>query len=108
LRSEILEETRKSMIRNFLEIIVLDELRTSSPLSGYDFVDFVRKKFDVLVSPGTVYSVLYSMERKGLIKNEGDARKRTYTLTDKGKETINTILNSKEEIHMYLRCCIGG
>jgi DNA-binding PadR family transcriptional regulator len=108
LKSETLEEMQKSMIRNFLDTIILAELRKSSPLSGYDVMDFIHKKFDALISSGTVYSLLYSMERKGLIKSEETGRKRVYRLTDKGRETINTILNSKEKIHMCLGTIIGG
>jgi len=102
LKSEILEETRKSMVRNFLDIIVLAELRNSSPLSGYDVIDFVYKKFDALISSGTVYSLLYSMERKGLIEGELTGGKRVYVLTDKGTNAINALLKSKEEIQRFL------
>jgi len=102
LKSEILEETRKSMVRNFLDIIVLAELRNSSPLSGYDVIDFVHKKFDALISSGTVYSLLYSMERKGLIEGEMTGGKRVYMLTDKGTNAINALSKSKEEIQRFL------
>jgi len=108
LENETLEEMQKSMVRNFLDTILLAELKKSSPLSGYDAMNFIHKKFDALISPGTVYSLLYSMERKGLIKSETTDRKREYTLTGKGRETINTILNSKEKIHRCLRFIIGG
>ena len=102
MKSEILEETQKSMVRNFLDIIVLAELRNSSPLSGYDVIDFVYKKFDALISSGTVYSLLYSMERKGLIEGELTGGKRVYVLTDKGTNAINALLKSKEEIQRFL------
>lgn len=102
MKSEILEETRKSMVRNFLDIIVLAELRNSSPLSGYDVIDFVHKKFDALISSGTVYSLLYSMERKGLIEGEMTGGKRVYMLTDKGTNAINALSKSKEEIQRFL------
>jgi DNA-binding PadR family transcriptional regulator len=102
LKSEILEEIQKSMIKNFLDIIVLAELRKSSPLSGYDVLDFIHKKFDVLISSGTIYSLLYSMERKGLIEGELTEGKRVYVLTDKGTNAINALLKSKEEIQRFL------
>jgi DNA-binding PadR family transcriptional regulator len=90
------------MVRNFLDIIVLAELRNSSPLSGYDAIDFVHKKFDVLINSGTIYSLLHSMERKGLIEGELTEGKRVYVLTDKGTNAINALLKSKEEIQRFL------
>jgi DNA-binding PadR family transcriptional regulator len=44
------------------------------------------------LSSGTVYSLLYALERKGLIEGAWKERKRAYSLTDKGKGTIETIL----------------
>ena len=90
------------MIKNFLDIIVLAELRKSSPLSGYDILDRIHKKFAVLISSGTIYSLLYSMERKGLIEGESTYGKRVYTLTDKGTNAISTFLKSKGELQRFL------
>lgn len=102
MKGEIVEETEKSMIKNFLDIIVLAELRKSSPLSGYDVLELIHKKFDVLISSGTVYSLLYSMERKGLIEGESTEGKRVYALTEKGTEAISGFLKSKEELQRFL------
>ncbi len=58
---------------------------------GYELLSYIHKSFDPFLSPATVYSVLYSMERKGYIKARGDARKRVYSITPKGKRVIQTI-----------------
>jgi DNA-binding PadR family transcriptional regulator len=96
------------MVKNFLDVIILTELRNANPIGGYDIMDFVQKKFGFLVSSGTVYSMLYSMERKGLIKCAGAQTKRVYALTEKGSEKIIALLNSKEEIQRFMGICIGG
>ena len=108
LGSKILKEMQRYMVKNFLDIIILAELRNANPMSGYDIMDFVQKKFGFLVSSGTVYSMLYSMERKGLIKCAGTQAKRVYALTEKGSEKIVALLNSKEEIQKFMGICIGG
>jgi DNA-binding PadR family transcriptional regulator len=108
LESKILKEMQRSMVKFFLDIIILAELRNSDPVSGYDVMDFVHKKFGFLISPGTVYSVLYSMERKGLIKCAGIQTKRVYALNEKGAEKIDALSNSKEEIQRFMGVCIGG
>jgi DNA-binding PadR family transcriptional regulator len=102
LQSEILKEMKRSMVTNFLDTIILAELKNSAPLSGYDVLDFVYKKFGFLISPGTIYALLYAMERKGLVKGSYAQTKRVYTLTDKGTETIHVILRSKDEIQRFI------
>jgi DNA-binding PadR family transcriptional regulator len=108
LKSKILKEMQRDIVKNFLYIIVLVKLGNSRPLSGYDVIGFVHKKFDVLISSGTIYSLLYSIERKGLIKGESDNRRRVYTLTDKGAATVNTILNLKSEIQRLIGNCFSN
>jgi DNA-binding PadR family transcriptional regulator len=102
LQSEILKEMKRTMVTNFLDTIILAELKNSSPLSGYDLLDFVYKKFGFLISPGTIYALLYAMERKGLVNGSYSQTKRVYTLTDKGTETIHAILRSKDEIRKFI------
>lgn len=102
MQSEVLKEMKRSMVARFLDTIVLAELKNSSPLSGYDLIEFVYRKFGFLISPGTVYALLYSMERKELVNGACVQTKRVYTLTDKGKETIEAILKSKEELQRFI------
>ena len=107
MQSKVLKEMKRSMVTSFLDTIILVELRNSSPLSGYDIMGFVHKKFGFLISPGTAYALLYSMERKGLVKGACAQTKRTYTLTDKGTETIDAILESKDEIQMFMKTILA-
>lgn len=78
-------------------MLILMELRKHS-MSGYDIIAFVHNKFRMLMSSGTVYSHLYFLERKGLIKGEWAQRKKVYTLTEHGKETANAFLKMKEKV----------
>jgi len=79
----------------------LAELR-NGPLSGYDVIAFIHNKFRLLVSSGTVYSLLYSLERDGLIAGSWSQRKRVYKLTDKGEETIKAIMNANDRIQYLM------
>ncbi len=97
----MLKNMHERIVKNFMDIIVLAELRNSS-LSGYDVISFIHNKFHLLVSSGTVYSLLYSMERKGLIEGKWNERKRVYKLTDKGEKTINSILSANDKIQMFV------
>jgi len=103
MEKETSEELRWRFIARFLDVLILGALR-EKPMSGYDFVGLTSKKFYVNMSPGIIYSTLYSMERKGLIEGGDQKRKRctssrrVYMLTPKGKETLNNIVETKEEI----------
>ena len=99
--ARVLRDMQERMIKNFMDVIVMTELRIG-PLSGYDVISYINSKFNVLMSSGTVYSFLYSLERNGLVEGVWKERKRTYELTDKGEETITTILGAQEKIKAFL------
>ena len=94
--SRFYRNMHRRIIRNFLDVLILTELRKGS-LSGYDVITFVHEKFHLLVSSGTVYSMLYSLERNGLIVGALMQRKRVYRLTDEGKRTIKRIMSASDE-----------
>ena len=97
MESEILMKMNRRAVTNFLDVLILLKLRNSS-FSGYDIISYIHKRFDMLISSGTVYSCLYHLERDGLIKGELVQRKRVYMLTENGRETVKTILGMKDKI----------
>jgi len=101
LEAEVLRKMYKRLVKSFLDVLVLSELR-NGPMSGYDVIAFIHNKYRLLVSSGTVYSLLYSLERDGLIEGRWNQRKRVYILTDKGEKSIEAILRSNEKIKGFL------
>jgi DNA-binding PadR family transcriptional regulator len=81
----------RRIIKNFMDIIVLKHLKNNHPVSGYDVIKYFRKKFHMLPSSGTVYSLLYSLERENLIKGSMNQRKRMYKLTDEGEKFLRDV-----------------
>ena len=102
-----MENLRRRTIKTFMDILILAELQ-DKPLSGYDIISLIHRKFNVLVSSGTVYSLLYSLERKGLVTADMDHRKRVYTLTEKGKQTLETVGRANEEINSLVQNLISS
>ena len=88
-------------------MLILGELQ-DKPLSGYDIIGLIHKRFNVLVSSGTVYSLLYSLERDGMIAADVDTRKRVYTLTDKGQKILETVGRANGEINGLVQNLISG
>lgn len=101
LEREVLKNMHERLLKNFMDVLIMARL-TNNSVSGYDVIAYVHKKFGFLISSGTVYSLLYSMERDGLIKGKRINRKRTYTLTDKGEETIKVVQNANDEVQNFV------
>ena len=57
---------------------------TSAP----DIISVIKNRYNVRISPGTVYPIIYELERNGRIKRLPNRIKKIYTLTEKGKELI--------------------
>jgi DNA-binding PadR family transcriptional regulator len=85
-----LKKLNQRVIREFLDIIVLGKLQDGN-LSGYDIIIYLNSRFQTVVSSGTIYSLLYSMERKGLIEGVWDERKRAYKLTEEGGRMLDDL-----------------
>src|SRR3990172_10522652 len=102
VESGILKEFQRSILKNFLDTVVMVKLKACGPLSGYDLMEYVQQKYGILISSGTVYSLLYSLERKGLLKGDCSSGKRLYALTEEGLKAIESILNSREEIKRFV------
>jgi len=88
---EILYQLRKRLITTFLDLVILYRIEAISSSTGYAVRDHIYRKFNILLSPGTVYSALYSMEREGLVKGEWKGRKRVYHITPEGQEVRKII-----------------
>ena len=103
---ENVKKLQKRVIKSFLDVFILAEVRERA-LSGYDIVSLLRKKFDVYFSPGTVYSLLFSLERNGLVTGNMNSRKRVYALTEKGEQTLKTVAKANGKILNLLSDMLG-
>ncbi len=99
--ARIIKKMHERVIKTFLDTIIMTELQ-NGPISGYDVISYIHNKFGFLVSSGTVYSLLYSLERNSLVEGIWVERKRVYKLTPKGAKTIVTILNSHDKIKSFM------
>ncbi len=68
-----------------LKLVILDLLRT--PNHGYGIMASLEETYKIKISTGTVYPILASLRRSGLIKvaEEGRRKRKTYVITDKGE-----------------------
>ena len=99
--ARIIKKMHERVIKSFMDTIIMAELQNGA-ISGYDVITYIHTKFGFLVSSGTVYSLLYSLERNGLVEGVWIERKRVYKLTEKGARTIEAILNSQDKIRSFM------
>lgn len=100
-KNKIDQYIQQRITKDFMDILILSEL-SQAPLSGYDIISMLYRKFNLSISPGTVYSTLYALERRGLIRGGEYRRKRVYILTRRGEEFIRVILSMRENIELLL------
>lgn len=90
-------EQNHYLVKALLDLIILCML-DNEPKCGYEIIAVVHIKFGVLLSPGTVYPLLYSMERKNLLEISLKDRKKLYSLTTRGKERTTKLLTSYQKM----------
>jgi DNA-binding PadR family transcriptional regulator len=98
--AQIIAKMNERIIKNFLDLIILNELR-NGPFSGYDIISYIHNKYQLLISSGTIYSLLYSLERSNLVAGVWTERKRTYQLTKRGAHVIEIVLTANPEIRSF-------
>lgn len=96
-------------IRMNREIFLLS-LLMEGDFCGYDLIKKIFIKWDVLLSQGTVYPVLYSFEEEGVLHAEfarGDMRTKIYSLTPDGRtvaqKMVEDFIKAMEHIHSLIK-----
>jgi DNA-binding PadR family transcriptional regulator len=101
VRAEFKLETSLDLrlINDFMDIIILKLIRKNSGSNGYKLSKLVHRDYNLLVSAGTIYSVVYSLERHGFIKGCQEGRGRGYKLTKEGENFFSKISMGNELNH---------
>jgi len=105
-KEKVCNQLRKRTVKNFMDILILSEL-AKAPMSGYDVITSIFERFNFLPSSGTVYSLLYALEREGLIRGEWSGRRRIYLLTSKGEEMVEMTMMSHAGIESVMTKIFG-
>ncbi len=107
ITSEIDREVRRRFIKSFIHTIILDFL-VESEMSGYDLRGAVYKKFNIVMSPGSIYPTLDSLESKGLIRpDKKTARKKKYTITKEGFLYLDAAIESYDRSYSLFKSYAG-
>lgn len=71
-------------------------------MSVANIIRDVKEKYDIHISPGTVYPIIYKMEREGYIEKIPKSSKRIYVLTAKGRNQIATSKLNNDLMHSLI------
>jgi len=84
---KIEDKMKIRLIKEFLDLLILRRLM-DAPSSGHDLMQFIIRKYMVYLSPGIIYSTLYSLEREGFVEAKSHVKKRVYSISGKGESLI--------------------
>ncbi|MEM1555852.1 MAG: PadR family transcriptional regulator [Candidatus Bathyarchaeia archaeon] len=101
-KDDINKIIQRRFFRNFIDLLILYEIYKTPFIGGYDIIVAFQKRFRSSISPGTIYSILYKLEREGLIRGKNRGRKRIYTLTTKGEKLLKESFKVQENIKLIL------
>lgn len=96
MNEKILKKIKIQSVKSLMDIILL-AITNDGPITGYDAIGYIHEKYGVMMSAGTVYSHLYSLERHGLVTGNSNEKARIFTLTENGKKILNTAKENVSE-----------
>jgi DNA-binding MarR family transcriptional regulator len=100
------QETTETFVKNNLEIITLC-LLSKNPMCGYDVIKTISQQLHCFLSQGTVYPLLYSLEKEKILKVEKNAKAKIYSLTEEGKKIVGKKIDEFKTIYMHMLGLIG-
>ena len=108
MEAEVCTRVKDKCVKNALDLIILALLEDRPwGLSGYDFIGLIHNFFGIMVSPGTLYPVLFSLQKQGLVHVEFRGKKRVYYPALKGKKNVESLINSfidaNNQLNEFLR-----
>jgi PadR family transcriptional regulator PadR len=80
-------KTLENFVKKHLEVVILS-LMLKAPMCGYELIRRIYQGYYTFLSQGTVYPMLYAMQKHGFLKmvESKNPRSKVYALTEKGKE----------------------
>jgi len=88
-------------VKDYLDIVVL-ALIASKPMCGIDIQAIVHRKFNVLLSPGTIYPLLHRLKKEGLLECEYKVKKKVYKPAKGNEVNIQNILDKHRLANEFL------
>jgi len=85
-------DLRKKALLGIIDILILNWIK-KQPICGQDIRDRIKGEFTISIGPGTLYPILYNLQKKGFIESKLYNKKRMYFLTKEGKTASIKVKN---------------
>ena len=103
---QLLKKLQEKIVNDFLDLIILAKLQ-EKPQTVYGLFIYIRKRFGVYICNGTSYSLMATLESKGLVKGEWRDNKHFFSLTPEGQATVDALISLKQEVLMFTGLVFG-
>ena len=91
----------KKNVKDNLDVIILALIQERA-MTGLDIMKTINMEFDVLLSPGAVYPLLDSLQRKGLLSSLRMGKERVYKTTIESKSEIQQMIHDQIQARKML------
>ncbi len=109
LEKFIADESLERYVKNDLKMIIF-ALLMNNPMCGTDIIKEIHKNFNILLSPGTIYPLLHSLEKRGFVQYDYVVKKKIYKLSeislDQVKGTIDEHVKASGTMNKFLLSAI--
>ena len=85
----MIQNASDKILKQNLDLLILSMLDKKAT-HGYDLIAEFHNEFNILLSPGTLYPVLYHLEIMGFLKGEINGKIKKYFVTAQGKKMLET------------------
>jgi len=106
---DVTDATIKRFIKENLDFIILAMI-VNTPMCGTDILDAIQRQFNVLLSPGTIYPLLYRLKESGLLACEVKMKKKVYKAARGRKVNILKMLDehllANEVLNGFLKSAV--
>ena len=100
-QSKLSDDALKKMVKDNLETILLALLQRKT-MCGTEIIGTIHLKFHVLLSPGTIYPLLHSLDEKGLITAKSYGKEKAYASVDSAKTKIEQLVDEQIQARKLL------
>lgn len=94
------QATLEEVVKKSLEPVVFSLL--TKPLSGYDIVREIHNRYRVFIPQARIYTLLYSLEKEGLLEMKASGKSKLYSPTEKGRRYIRQRLSEYSFIFRHI------
>ena len=99
--SNVSGQSIEKMVKDNLENIILAILQKQT-MCGTEIIGIIHLKFNVLLSPGTIYPLLHSLKQKGLLTITKSGKEIIYGPVEEAKPKIRSLVSEHIQAHKLL------